>query len=63
VAADGKVYAFKAVINGFDWSIDIPIAHAELVTLDLETGKTRKIANIDPSVGPVFGAAPARTGQ
>lgn len=63
VAADGKVYAFKAVIDGFDWSIDLPIAHAELVTLDLKTGKTSQIANIDPSVGPVFGAAPARSGQ
>jgi hypothetical protein len=58
VEADGKVYAFKAVIDGFDWSIDVPIAHAELDTLDLKTGKTNKIADIDPSLGPIFGAAP-----
>ncbi len=58
VEADGKVYAFKAVIDGFDWSIDVPIAHAELDTLDLKTGKTHKIADLDPSLGPIFGAAP-----
>ena len=60
VEADGKVYAFKAVIDGFDWSIDVPIAHAELDTLDLKTGKTNKIADLDPSLGPIFGAAPVR---
>jgi hypothetical protein len=48
------------VIDGFDWSIDLPIAHAELVTLDLKSGKTSKIADIDPSLGPVFGVAPVR---
>jgi hypothetical protein len=58
VEADGKVYAFKAVIDGFDWSIDVLIGHAELDTLDLNTGKTKKIADIDPSLGPIFGAAP-----
>jgi hypothetical protein len=47
-----------AVIDGFDWSIDVPISHAELVTLDLKTGKTNKIADIDPGLGPIFGAAP-----
>src|ERR1700757_4794262 len=58
VEADGRVYAFKAVIDGFDWNIDIPIAHAELDALDLKTGRTHKIADIDPSLGPIFGAAP-----
>jgi hypothetical protein len=61
VEADGKVYAFKAVIDGFDWSIDVPIAHAELVTLDVKTGKTKKVADIDPSLGPIFGATPVRS--
>ena len=61
VEADGKVYAFKAVIDGFDWSIDLPISHAELVTLDLNTGKTKKVADIDPSLGPIFGAVPVRS--
>lgn len=60
VEADGKVYAFKAVFDGFDWSIGVPIAHAELDTLDLKTGKTRKIADIDPSLGPIFGATSIR---
>ena len=60
VEADGKVYAFKTVIDGFDWSIDVPIAHAELVTLDLDTGKTSKVADVDHSLGPIFGAARVR---
>jgi hypothetical protein len=54
------VYAFKAVIDGFDWSFNLPIAHAELVTLDLKTGKTNKVADIDHSLGPIFGATPVR---
>jgi len=58
--ADGEVYAFKAVIDGFDSSIDLPISHAELVTLDLKTGKTQKVADLDPGLGPIFGAVPVR---
>jgi hypothetical protein len=61
VEAAGKVYAFKAVIDGFDWNFDVPIAHAELDTLDLKTGKTSKIAAIDPRLGPIFGAVPVRS--
>jgi hypothetical protein len=61
VEADGKVYAFKTVIDGFDWGIDVPIAHAELVTLDLKTGKTNKVAGLDHSLGPIFGAVPVRS--
>lgn len=61
VEVDGKVYAFKAVTDGFDWSIGLPVAHAELVTLDLKTGNTHKLADIDPSLGPIFGAAPVRS--
>lgn len=41
------------VIDRFDWSIDLP----ELVALDLKTGKTSKIADLDPSLGVIFGAA------
>jgi len=59
--ADGKVYGFKTVFDGFDSGIGLPIGHAELVTLDLRTGKTNKVADIDPSVGPIFGAAPVRS--
>jgi hypothetical protein len=57
VAIDGKFYAFEAVFDGFD---NGPIAHAELVTLDLRTGKTRKVVDIVPNPGPIFGAAPVR---
>ncbi len=60
VMVDGKVYAFKVVMDSFDATLDVPIGHAELVTLDLTTGNTAKIADIDPSLGPVFGAAPVR---
>jgi hypothetical protein len=60
VEVEGKFYAFENVFDGFDFGIGFPIAHAELVTLDLKTGKTHKVADIDPSVGPIFGAAPVR---
>jgi hypothetical protein len=63
VEVDERVYAFKAVIDGFDWNIDVPIAHAELDTLDLKTGRTKKIADIDPSLGPIFGAVPVRSAR
>jgi hypothetical protein len=62
VEVDGKFYAFKAVIDGFDLSFNFPIGHAELVSLDLRTGKTTKIADVDPSLGPIFGAVPVRSG-
>ena len=60
VGAEGNVYAFKAVPDGF--SNGFPIAHAELDTLDLRTGKTAKVADIDPGLGPIFGAVPVRNG-
>ena len=41
------------VIDGFDWSSDLP----ELAALDLKTGKTSKIADLDPSLSVIFGAA------
>jgi len=58
--ADGKFYAFRAVFDGFDFTFNFPLGHAELVTLNLRTGKTAKIADISPSLGPIFGAAPVR---
>lgn len=61
VEANGRFYAFRAVIDGFDFTLGFPIVHAELVTLDLKTGKTQKLADIDPSLGPIFGAAPVRS--
>ncbi len=60
VGVDGKFYAFEAVFDGFDFNYNVPIAHAELVTLDLRTGKTKKVADVLPNPGPVFGAAPVR---
>jgi hypothetical protein len=60
VAVNGKFYALRAVSDGFDFTFGFPIAHAELVTLDLKTGKTQKIADLDPSLGPIFGAVPVR---
>jgi len=62
VEVNGRFYAFKAVLDGFDFSFNVPIGHAELVALDLRTGKTSKIADIDPSLGPIFGAVPVRSG-
>ena len=58
VEVDGTIYAFRGVTDGFDWDIGLPIGHAELVTLDLKTGKTNKIADLDKSLGAIFGAAP-----
>jgi hypothetical protein len=58
VEVDGRAYAFIAVIDGFDFNFNFPVVHAEVVTLDLKTGKTNKIADIDPNLGPIFGAAP-----
>lgn len=62
VEADGRVYAFRAVIDGFDFDFNFPIVHAEIVVLDLRTGNTSKVAGIDPNLGlgPIFGAVPVR---
>ena len=60
VEVDGKFYAFRAVFDGFDFTADFPVGHAELVTLDLATGKTEKLTDVDHSVGPIFGAVPVR---
>lgn len=62
VEADGKVYAFTGVIEGFDFTFDVPVGNAEVVTLDLATGRTGKVVDIDdPTTGPIFGAAPVRS--
>jgi len=60
VAIQGKFYAFKGILDGFDSTFDFPIAHAELVTLNLATGQTRKLTDLDPSLGIILGAAPVR---
>ena len=60
VDVQGKSYGFIGVIDSFDFGIDFPIGHAEVVRLDLATGKTNKVSDVDPSIGPIFGAAPVR---
>jgi hypothetical protein len=60
VEVDGKVYAFRNVFDGFDFNYQIPIGHVELVTLDLATGKTDKLGDVNPNFGPIVGAVPVR---
>jgi hypothetical protein len=60
VDVDGKAYAFEGVLDGFDQTYNFPVAHSELMRLDLANGKTVKLTDIDPSIGPIFGAAPIR---
>lgn len=60
VEANGKTYAFKGVLDGFNVNYGFPISHPELDTLDLNTGKTAKLANIDPDLILIVGAAPTR---
>ena len=56
VEVDGKIYAFRTPVTGF---VDgFPVGFSQLVTLDLATGKTRFIRNVDAATGPIFGAAP-----
>jgi len=60
VGAEGKFYAFEVVLDSFDFDHGVPIGHAELVTLNLRTAKTRKVADVAPNPGAIFGAAPVR---
>ncbi len=63
VEVDEEVYGFRGVLDGFDTTYDFPVAHAEIVRLDLRTGRTGKPIEVDPSIGPIFGAAPIRNGR
>jgi streptogramin lyase len=60
VEMDEKVFAFRAVPDGFDHTYNFPVLHAEVVRIDLRTGKTGKPTEVDLSVGLIFGAAPIR---
>ena len=60
VEVEGRVYGFEGVADGFDWTYDVPIAHSLLVTVDLATGKTKVLTDVDHSIGVIFGAAPVR---
>jgi outer membrane protein assembly factor BamB len=56
VAVGGTLYAFRLVVTGF---VDgFPVGYSQLVSVDLDTGRTKFIRNIDPAAGPIFGAAP-----
>jgi hypothetical protein len=63
VDVDEEVYGFKGVLDGFDHTYDFPIAHAEIVRLNLRNGSIGKPIEVDPSIGPIFGAAPIRNGR
>lgn len=56
VKADGKLYAFEGVLDSFENGF--PVAHAELDILDPKTGKSTRVADIDPGLGLIFGATP-----
>ena len=60
VEAEGKTYAFHGVLDGFDRTYDFPIAHSEVMRFDVKSGKLTKLTEVDPSAGPIFGAAPVR---
>lgn len=60
VDVDEQVYGFKGVLDGFDHTYNFPVAHAEIVRLDLRTGRIGKPIEVDPTIGPIFGAAPIR---
>ena len=55
-----KAYAFKGVIDGFDVNFGFPVAHAQLLSLNLATGATKSLTDIDHSIGIILGAAPVR---
>jgi len=63
VEVEGGLYGFEGVLDGFDSTFGIPIAHAELVTVNLATGKTNILTDVDHSIGVIFGAAPVRNWQ
>jgi hypothetical protein len=54
---NGTVYAFQA---GFNAANPFP-GFGQLVTLDLTNGTTNFVSNVDPTAGPIFGAAPGPT--
>lgn len=60
-ANDGKFYAIESEIVG--WNQYGPIAKNQLYTLDLRTGATEYVRDLDSSQGAIFGAAPVRFRQ
>jgi hypothetical protein len=60
VEVEGRLYGFEGVIDGFDSTFGFPFGHAEIVTVNLATGKTNVLTDVDHSIGVIFGAAPVR---
>ncbi len=58
VEVNGRLYGFEGVLDGFDSIYGVPIAHAKLVTVNLATGQTNALTDVDHSIGVIFGAAP-----
>ena len=61
VAANGRFYAIESEIVG--WNQYGPLAQNKLYTLDLRTGATEYLRDLDSSEGAIFGAAPVRFRQ
>lgn len=56
IELEGRFYALESPVTGV--SGGLPVGPIELFELNLANGKTTFIRQIDPSVGPIFGAAP-----
>jgi hypothetical protein len=56
VHVGGDSIAFKGILD--DSQGGFPIAHTELETLDVRTGKTTKVPELDSNLGLAVGAAP-----
>ncbi len=57
-AANGKFYAIESEIVG--WNQYGPVPQNQLYTLDLESGATEYVRDLESGEGAIFGAAPAR---
>lgn len=57
VAANGGVYAFKW--NSLSFGDFGPVVQSAVVRLDLASGATSFVSNVDPAAGGIVGAAPA----
>ncbi len=58
VEVNGRFYAIHLVPTG--WTAFGPQVRSQLFLLDLATGNTTFVTDIDPAAGAIFGAAPVR---
>ncbi len=58
VANDGRFYAFHLTPLGFNQFG--PVVKSQVVRLDLRTGKTKAVVNVDPNASGIVGAVPVR---